>query len=121
MPKLVLLKLQTTNEMHPKKTPITDAAAEECRYLETWGDADIVTVKTSRNLEVKLNYANKEIAKMKADIAKVVELMQRPAANTRIMQIAQPAREAMNILRPHIKQNQPGQERNASPDPNCSK
>ena len=52
-----------------------------------------------RRLERQLNAANERIKRLEEALDKIGEVMKRPASNHRLMQIAGPARQVINIVK----------------------
>lgn len=74
-------------------TPRTD------RWIKNCNGWHHVSVERARELERELAEANERIKRLEAALDQIEEAMKRPASNHRFMQIAGPARQAINISR----------------------
>lgn len=79
-------------------TPRTDAAEIRCvdEPVEPLG---MVEVDFARQLERELNEAKNQIDRLETKLNDIELIMQRPASNHRMMQIADPARRVLNIIK----------------------
>lgn len=85
--------LGDTNKM-VSETPRTDKEAffpPEAKY-------NICDADFARTLERELNAAQQRIKRLEEALSKIELAMKQPASNPRFMQIAGPARQALNII-----------------------